>query len=131
MRLALIGVVAIAVVAIVGGVGAQQLGAPRTILHRANVASMPGHEIVETVADFQPSATTGPHTHPGEMVGYVLEGTMSVEVHGQSPVTLSQGQSLIIPAGVVHTDTNIGRKVARMLATYVVEKDKPLNTPAR
>jgi quercetin dioxygenase-like cupin family protein len=115
----------------VTGVRALQLGAPRTILHRADVASLPGHEIVETVADFQPSATTGSHTHPGEMVGYVLEGTVRVEVQGQSPVTLSAGQSLIIPAGVVHTDTNTGRTVARMLATYVVEKDKPLNTPAR
>jgi quercetin dioxygenase-like cupin family protein len=130
MKPAAIGVVTLALAGLIVGVSAQQFGAPRTILQRADI-SVPGHEVVEAVADFQPGATTGPHTHPGEMVGYILEGTVVVEQQGKAPMILAAGQTFIIPAGIVHNHTNGGHTVARILATYVVEKGKPLNVPAR
>jgi quercetin dioxygenase-like cupin family protein len=111
----------------VGGAYAQQRGAPRTIFQRADSA-VPGYEVVAAGAEFQPDATTGWHTHPGEMVGYLLEGTLVVEQEGRLATTLEAGKTFIIPAGIVHNDTNTGRTVARMLATYVVEKGKPLNS---
>ena len=40
------------------------------------------------------------------------------------------GGSFLIPAGTVHNATNTGTGKARILATYVVEKGKPLATPA-
>jgi quercetin dioxygenase-like cupin family protein len=65
------------------------------------------------------------------MVGYILQGAVVIEQEGKSTVTLSTGDTFIIPAGIVHNHTNRGRSVARMLATYIVEKDKPLNAPSR
>jgi len=127
MRLAVVGVAMLAITGMVGGAYAQQRGAPRTILQRADSA-VPGYEVVAAGAEFQPGATTGWHTHPGEMVGYVFEGILVVEQEGRLATTLEAGKTFIIPAGIVHNDTNTGRTVARMLATYVVEKGKPLNS---
>jgi quercetin dioxygenase-like cupin family protein len=85
---------------------------------------------VSAVAEFEPRATPGPHTHFGEEIGYVLEGTFLIEQAGKAPVTLQAGGSFLIPAGTVHNATNTGAGKARILATYVVEKGKPLATPA-
>ncbi len=64
------------------------------------------------------------------MVGYVLEGSLLIEQDGKSS-TLTAGQTVIIPAGVAHNNTNNSTTTARMLATYVVEKGKPLNEPSQ
>jgi quercetin dioxygenase-like cupin family protein len=127
MKLPVLGIAIPAMIAIVGGAYAQQRGAPRTIFQRADSA-VPGYEVIAAGAEFAPGATTGWHTHPGEMVGYVLEGTFVVEQEGKSAVTLDPGQSFIVPAGTVHTNTNNSGTTARMLATYIVEKGKPLNS---
>ena len=72
----------------------------------------------------------GPFEHHGEEVGYVLEGTLLVEQDGKAPVTLKAGGTFLIPAGTVHNATNTGTGTARVLATYIVDKGKPLATPA-
>jgi quercetin dioxygenase-like cupin family protein len=109
---------------------AQQPAFKRTVLQQADL-STPGHEVVQAVADFDAGATPGPHTHPGEEIGYVLEGTFLVEQNGKAPVTLNAGGSFLIPAGTVHNATNKGSGKGRILATYIVEKGKPLATPAK
>jgi quercetin dioxygenase-like cupin family protein len=101
----------------------------RTILQQADI-SIPGHEVVSALAEFQPGASPGRHTHPGEEIGYVIEGTVSLEQQGKPTVTLGAGQSFLIPAGTIHNATNNGAGMARLLATYIVEKGKPLATPA-
>ena len=76
---------AIVVVALVGagiGVGAQQAGFKRTVIQQADI-SVPGREVVTALVEFQPAGTVGPHTHPGEEVAYVLEGTLLVEMAGK------------------------------------------------
>ena len=112
-----------------GSVIAQAPAFKRTILQQADI-SVPGHEVVSAVAEFQPGASVGRHTHPGEEIGYVIEGTVSLEQQGKPTVTLGPGQSFLIPAGTIHNATNTGTGVARLLATYIVEKGKPLATPA-
>ena len=87
--------------------------------------------VVQAVADFDAGATPGPHTHPGEEIGYVLEGTFLVEQNGKAAVTLNAGGSFLIPAGTVHNATNTGTAAARVLANYIVEKGKPLATPVK
>jgi quercetin dioxygenase-like cupin family protein len=111
------------------GVGAQQAGFKRTVLQQGDL-SMAGHEAVTALAEFQGGATVGPHTHPGEEVGYILEGTIVLEQTGKAPVTLGAGKTFFIPAGTVHNATNRGSAPARVLANYIVEKGKPLATPA-
>jgi quercetin dioxygenase-like cupin family protein len=120
----------IAVLLIVGGVSAQQPGFSRTVIQRGDL-SVPGHEVVSAIAEFQPGSTAGPHTHPGEEAGYLLEGTLVFEITGKPPVTLKAGETFFVPAGTVHNATNKGSARARVLATYVVEKGKPIATPAK
>jgi quercetin dioxygenase-like cupin family protein len=110
-------------------VSAQQTGFKRTVLQQADI-SVPGREVVSAVAEFQPGATPGFHTHPGEEAAYVIEGTVILEVKGKPAVTLGPGKTFFIPAGTVHNATNKGSSMARVLATYIVEKGKPLATAA-
>ncbi len=113
---------------VVAGLAAQQPGFTRTVLQQGNL-SVPGREIVQALAEFQAGATVGRHTHPGEEAGYVLAGTIVLEQEGRPSVTLGAGQTFLIPAGLVHNATNNGSAQARVLATYIVEKGKPLVTP--
>jgi oxalate decarboxylase/phosphoglucose isomerase-like protein (cupin superfamily) len=71
--------------------------------------------------------TSPRHTHPGEEIIYVLEGLLEYQVEGKPPVTLKAGDVLFIPAGTVHAAKNVGSGNAAELATYVVEKGKPLS----
>jgi len=81
-------------------------------------------------ADFDPGAVVAKHTHPGEEISYVIEGEITVEVAGKPPQTLKAGDAFFIPAGTVHSAKNTGKGKAAVLATYVVEKGKPLASPA-
>jgi quercetin dioxygenase-like cupin family protein len=113
-----------------GVLTAQQPSFKRTVLQQADL-SVPGREVISAVAEFEPRATPGRHTHFGEEIGYVLEGTFLVEQDGKPPVTLKAGGTFLIPAGTVHNATNTGTGAGKILATYVVEKGKPLATPAK
>ena len=109
---------------------AQQPAFKRTVLQQSDISAT-GREVVQAIADFEPRATPGRHTHPGEEIGYVLEGTFLIEQEGKAPVTLKAGGTFLIPAGTVHNATNTGAAAGKILATYIVEKGKPLATPAR
>ncbi len=71
-------------VAIAAGLGAQQTGFKRTVLQQSKL-SVPGHEAVTAIAEFQPGGTVGQHTHPGEEIGYILEGSIVLEQEGKPP----------------------------------------------
>jgi quercetin dioxygenase-like cupin family protein len=124
-----VAVASIALLGIVVGVLAQQPTFKRTVLQQADI-SVAGREAVTAVAEFQPGAAAGRHTHPGEEIGYVLDGQFLLEQEGKAAVTLRAGQPFLIPAGTIHNATNTGSATGRVLATYVVEKGKPLATPA-
>ena len=126
VSMAIAAVVTIAIGA--GYVNAQQTGFKRTVLQQQDL-SVAGHETVTAVAEFQAGGTVGRHTHPGEEVGYILEGTIVLEQDGKPAVTLGPGKTFFIPAGTVHNATNRGAVPARVLAHYIVEKGKPLATP--
>ena len=106
---------------------AQQQGIKRTDLQRHDL-SAPGREAIQVRVDFAPGAAFGKHTHPGEEIIYVLEGSLEYQVEGKPPVTLKAGEVLFIPAGTIHAAKNVGSGNAAELATYVVEKGKPLVT---
>ena len=108
-----------------GYVSAQQVGMKRTDLQRHDL-SAPGREVIQVRVDIDPGVTAPAHKHPGEEIIYVLEGSLEYEVKGRAPVTLKAGEVLFIPAGVTHSAKNVGAGNASELATYVVEKGKPL-----
>jgi quercetin dioxygenase-like cupin family protein len=109
---------------------AQQAGFTRTALLDQPLGD-PAKHVVQARAEFMPNVSAGRHTHPGEEIGYVLEGTLLLEVDGQPPRTVKAGESFFVPAGVVHDGKNIGFGNAKVLATYVVEKGKPVASPAK
>ena len=128
MRTAAAIVVTLGLAGLVVGVGAQQAGFKRTVLQQMKL-SVPGREAVTALAEFQPGATVGRHTHPGEEIGYILEGSIVLEQEGKPAVTLGAGKTFFIPSGTVHNATNKTSAVARVLANYIVEPGKPVATP--
>ncbi len=103
----------------------QLPGTKRTDLQRHDL-SITGREVVQTIVELAPGTTAPKHTHPGEEIIYVLEGTWEYTVEGRPPLTLKAGDVLFIPAGTIHSARNIGTGRAAELATYIVEKGKPL-----
>src|SRR2546425_3941901 len=120
---------ALALAALTAALYAQQPGFTRKMLQDQAVGATDRHA-VQVVAEFTPGAAAGKHTHPGEELGYVLEGTLQLEIAGQPPRTLNAGEAFFVPAGVVHDGRNTGSGPAKVLATYVVEKGKPVASPA-
>jgi len=106
---------------------AQQPGNRRTDLQRHDL-SVPGREAVQVIVEIAPGTTSPRHTHPGEEVIYVLEGSLEYQVEGKPPVTLKAGDVFFIPAGTIHAAKNVGTGRGAELATYIVEKGKPLLT---
>lgn len=106
---------------------AQQTGSKRTDLQRHDL-SAPGREVIQVRVDFDPGYVSPKHTHPGEEIIYILEGTLEYEIAGKPPARVKPGDVLFVPAGTVHSAKNIGTGNGAELATYVVEKGKPLIT---
>ena len=104
-------------------------GFKRTVLQRADL-SAPGREVVMALAELPPGMAVGRHTHPGEEVSYVLEGSIQLLVDGQPPREVKAGEAFIVPAGTIHDAKVVGDRGGKVLASYIVEKGKPLATPA-
>lgn len=122
-------VAAVLVAGVIVGMRAQ---APtpfkRTVLQQSDL-STPGREVVQALAEIQPGASSGRHTHPGEEIAYVLAGPLVVEIDGKPVRTLQTGDAFLIPPGTIHNARNTGKGVAKVVATYVIEKGKPVATP--
>jgi quercetin dioxygenase-like cupin family protein len=103
----------------------QAPGIERTDLQQHDL-SIPGREVVQNRVDISPQAPAIKHTHPGEEIIYVLEGSLEYQVEGKPPTTLNAGDVLFVPAEAIHAVRNVGTTNAAELATYVVEKGKPL-----
>jgi quercetin dioxygenase-like cupin family protein len=107
----------------------QNTGIQRTIVHKADV-SVPGREAVIARVELAPDARAGRHTHPGDEISYVLEGEGEILVEGQPPRHVKAGDGFVIPAGARHDAHNTGSVPLKLVGVYVVEKGKPLATPA-
>lgn len=108
---------------------AQASGLTRTLVGRGDV-SVPGREAVVARVEVAAGARAGRHTHPGDEISYVLEGEAELLIDGQPPRTVKAGESFIIPAGTVHDAHNPGSTPIKLVGVYVVEKGKPLASPA-
>ncbi|XSC47660.1 cupin domain-containing protein [Bradyrhizobium sp. RDT10] len=97
----------------------------RTNLLR-NDLSAAGREVIQVLVEFGPGVSAVRHTHPGEELVYVTEGALEYQLDGRPPLTVRAGEVLFIPHGTPHAVKNIGSVKAVELATYIVEKGKPL-----
>lgn len=114
---------------LLSGVGvAQQPSISRRVLQQVDI-SVAGREVVTVRAEFPMGAAPGRHSHPGEEVTYVLEGTLTLEVEGAPSRAVKAGEAFLVPAGKIHNATATSGTVIA-IANYIVEKGKPLSTPA-
>ena len=109
------------------GMGAAhaQDGIGRTEAQRHDLPAA-GQQAIQVRVDFAPGAAFPSHVHPGVEIAYVLEGTVEYQFAGQDPITLHKGDSLYIPEGTAHSARNAGDLPAAELATYLVDKSRPL-----
>ena len=127
-RIMLVAAALVASGLVLNVVRAQLAGTKRVDLQRHD-HNVPGREVVQAIVELDPGVTSFRHTHPGEEIVYVLEGApLENQVEGKPPVTLQPGGVLFIPAGAIHAAKNVGSRKGAELATYIVEKGKPLRT---
>ncbi|MBR1167509.1 cupin domain-containing protein [Bradyrhizobium liaoningense] len=117
--------VATLLVAMAHAHGASLGDIKRTNLLR-NELSVSGREVIQVLVEFEPGGRAVRHSHPGEEVVYVTEGSLEYRLDGKSPVIVKAGEALFIPNGTPHAVKNVGGGKAAELATYIVEKGKPL-----
>ena len=67
---------------------------------------------------------------PGNRIAYFLEGGFELPIQGQPTRTVKAGDAVQIPAETPHAGGKAGDAKTRVLITYVVEKGKPLASPA-
>jgi quercetin dioxygenase-like cupin family protein len=108
---------------------AQNSGITRTVVKKGDV-SVPGREAVIARVEIAPQASAGRHTHPGDEISYVTEGEGEILMEGKPPLKVKAGDGFVIPGGVKHDAHNTGAQPLRLIGVYVVEKGKPLATPA-
>lgn len=129
-RISLVSILAIASAFAVHLASAQQPGVKRTELQRHDL-SVPGREMVQVRVEVDPGVALPVHTHPGEEIVYILEGTWEYQVEGKDMMTLKAGDVAFVPAGTRHSAKNVGGGKGAAVATYVVEKGKPLVVPVK
>ena len=129
MRRVTVTAAAITVIGLLAVVAAQQTGFRRTVLQQEDLA-IPEHEAVTAMAELDPGASSGQHRHSGDEIGYVLEGTLTLEQDGKPTRALSAGEAFLIPAGTVHNALNTSPATVRVLVSYVAPKGQTLTTAA-
>jgi quercetin dioxygenase-like cupin family protein len=103
-------------------------GLVRTLVRREDVVGT-NFETIQMLVEIPAHGEAAPHTHPGHEASYIVEGEGMLMVAGQPPRAVKPGDSFLVPAGVVHSAKN-GPRPQKIFATFVVEKGKPLATPA-
>ncbi|HEY0339421.1 MAG TPA: cupin domain-containing protein, partial [Steroidobacteraceae bacterium] len=110
-----------------GAPTATQSAISRKILSTIDVPTS-NYQVIEAKVEIAANTRVPKHTHPGTVVGYLLEGDYSIQLQGQPVKVLALGESFLIPAGVVHEEF-AGAHAAKVLAVFTVEKGKPLTSP--
>lgn len=127
IRKILLGLTVVAF-ACAGAAVAQQGGIKRTPLQKVEFPE--GYVTVSGIAEVPVGGAAGRHTHPGIETGYILEGEADLIIEGKPDQHLKAGDSYTVPAGAVHDAKVHGDKPLKVLAVYIVDKAKPLATPA-
>jgi quercetin dioxygenase-like cupin family protein len=114
-----------------GGQMAPPVAAPgikRTVMQKFDVPAGE-RETVSALVELPPNTDAAKHTHPGPEIGYIVEGEITLNAEGQPPKLLKVGDSYYVPAGTPHSGRS-GASGVKFVGIYVVEKGKPLASPA-
>jgi len=115
--------------AVVGALLAQNTAIKRTVVTRGDI-SVPGREAVIANIEIAPGGSAGRHTHPGDEISYVTAGEGEILMEGHPALKIKPGDGFVIPGGTKHDAHNTGAQPLKLVGVYVVEKGKPLATPA-
>lgn len=137
-RRGLAGVIGCAICEVTGffatEVSAQPAPTPTPGLNRKLLSQMegpaPGWVTITMQVEVDPGVMIGRHTHPGIESGYVVEGELELPIDGQGPKALKPGDAFQVPPNTPHGGSKNGAKKATIISTYIVEKGKPLASPA-
>jgi len=102
----------------------------RTEIQRTG-SSIPGREIVQVLTEIPEGVASGWHIHPGEEVGYIVAGTVQMEIQDSPTLILHAGEGFLIPPRTPHNAVDLGPGTGMMLSTYIVEPGEPLATFVR
>jgi quercetin dioxygenase-like cupin family protein len=115
--------------AVTSALWAQNPAVKRTVVKTGDV-SVPGREAVIANVEIAPGGSVGRHTHPGDEISYVVTGEGEILMEGKPPLKIKPGDGFVVPGGTKHDAHNTGEQPLKLIAVYVVEKGKPLATPA-
>ena len=104
-------------------------GLTRKILSQMD-GPMPGYVTVNAEVEIEPGVLVARHTHPGIESGYLLEGGIDLPIQGQPTRTLKPGDGFQVPPETPHAGVKTSDKKTKLTITYIVEKGKPLASPA-
>ncbi len=104
-------------------------GVKRKVLGQSE-GPAPGSVTTTAEVEIEPGVLVGRHIPPGIEAGYVLDGEIELPVEGQPTRVLKAGDGFQVPPGVPHAGAKSGAKPVRILSTSIVEKGKPLASPA-
>jgi quercetin dioxygenase-like cupin family protein len=104
-------------------------GVNRKILSQID-GPTPGYVTIIVEAEIEPGVTVARHTHPGVESAYVVEGGLEVPIEGQPTRMMKPGDGFVVPPNTPHAGGKNGDKKTKIASTYVVEKGKPLASPA-
>jgi quercetin dioxygenase-like cupin family protein len=102
----------------------------RTPVLHADVTA-PGREAAVMRVELAPNGHAGRHTHPGDEISYVVDGEAELLVEGEAPKRIGPGQAFVVKEGRIHDLRNAGSTPVHLIGVYVVDKGKPLATPAK
>ena len=123
------GILAVGLMAVPALADSAPPGIKRTPLQSIDFPD--GYKTVTGLAEVAPGHASGMHTHPGIETGYVLDGEVLMIVEGQPDRRLKAGDSFVIPPGAAHDVNSIGSVPAKAVSVFVVDKTKPLASPAK
>ena len=84
--------------------------------------------MVQVRTEIPVGVASGWHTHPGEEIGYIVEGNVRMEIAGSEALLLDAGHGFLIPPGTPHNAHDLGPGTGVMLSTYLVDPSAPLST---
>jgi quercetin dioxygenase-like cupin family protein len=109
-------------------VAAQAQGVTRQVMQTTDFPA--GYQTVTGIATIAAGACAGPHIHPGLETSYMLEGEITLKVDGKPDQKFKAGESLQVPVAAKHDACNTGSAPAKVLVVYVIERGKPIASPA-
>ena len=107
---------------------AQQPAFKRTVLRSIDYPA--GYTAVTVIVEIAPeiALARAAHTHPGIDSGYVMQGDFVLKIDGKPEQTFKAGDTYETSPQIPHDACSVSGN--KLIDTFVIEKGKPLASPA-